>query len=196
MRRWYMNAITLVQRFEKSDIFLTMTCNPLWPEIEENLLPTDEVQNRPDLLSWLFRAKLEELKKDILKRHIFGKVAAFMYTMEFKKWGLPQAHFLITIDGNYKLLTLEVYDRFVCADFPGKETNSYLYSLVTQRMMHGPCGSLNPKNSCIMKKGYCKFKYPRNFVEQTTKEKNWYPIYRRWNTGKNVKIRGYFLDNT
>ncbi|XP_049361968.1 uncharacterized protein LOC125826651 [Solanum verrucosum] len=49
MRRRYMDAIALVQRFGKPDIFLTITCNPSWPEIEEKLISTDEVQNRPDL---------------------------------------------------------------------------------------------------------------------------------------------------
>lgn len=62
-----------------------MTCNPSWLEIKQILLPTDEVQNRSDLICQIFRAKLEELKKDILRKHIFDKVAAFMYTIEFQK---------------------------------------------------------------------------------------------------------------
>lgn len=59
-----------------------MTCNPSWPEIKHHMLSTDEAQNRPDLVSRVFRAKIEELKVDILKRYIFGKVAAFMYAIE------------------------------------------------------------------------------------------------------------------
>jgi hypothetical protein len=37
MRRRYMDAIALVQRFGKPDIFLTMTCNPKWDEIKREL---------------------------------------------------------------------------------------------------------------------------------------------------------------
>ena len=74
MRRRYMDAIALVQRFGRLDIFLTITCNSFWPEIKENLLASDEAQNRPDLICRVFHAKLEELKKDLLKKHIFGKV--------------------------------------------------------------------------------------------------------------------------
>ena len=37
MRRWYMDAMSLVQRFGKPDIFLTMTCNPNWDEIKREL---------------------------------------------------------------------------------------------------------------------------------------------------------------
>jgi len=69
MRQRYMDAITLVQHFGKPDIFFTMTCNPSWPEIEEYLLSTDEAQNRPDLICRVFKAKVEELKTDILKKN-------------------------------------------------------------------------------------------------------------------------------
>lgn len=34
MLRRYMDGMTLVQRYEKSDIFFTITCNPNWPEIK------------------------------------------------------------------------------------------------------------------------------------------------------------------
>nr|XP_016509877.1 PREDICTED: uncharacterized protein LOC107827294 [Nicotiana tabacum] len=152
MHRRYMDAIALVQRFGIPDIFLTMTCNPCWPEIQENLLSTDKAQNRPDLVSRIFQAKLEELKKDILKRQIFGKVAAFMYTIEFQKRGLPHAHFLIILDEKYKILTPEAYDQFVCAELPDPKRNSALFKLVTQHMLHGPCGQLNPASPSMKKK--------------------------------------------
>ncbi|KAM3218168.1 hypothetical protein P3L10_022698 [Capsicum annuum] len=63
----YMDAIALVQHFGKPNLFITMTCNPSWPEIKEYLASVDEAQNRPDLISRVFRAKIEELKIDILK---------------------------------------------------------------------------------------------------------------------------------
>lgn len=56
--------MALVQRFEKPDVFLTITCNPNWLEIKQELGYNDEVQNRPDLVARIFRAKLEELKID------------------------------------------------------------------------------------------------------------------------------------
>lgn len=72
-----MNAMSLVQHFEKPDIFLTITCNPSKKIYCQQI----KLQNRPDLICRVFREKLEELKKDILKMHMFGKVAAFMYTI-------------------------------------------------------------------------------------------------------------------
>ncbi|XP_060212641.1 uncharacterized protein LOC132640178 [Lycium barbarum] len=63
-------------------------------------------------------------------------------------------------------------------------------------MMHGPCGTLNPTNSCMKKKGYCKFKYHKSYANETSKGQNSYPIYRRRDTGKFVKIRAQYLDNS
>ncbi|KAK4395924.1 hypothetical protein Sango_1746700 [Sesamum angolense] len=63
MRKRYMDAMTLVQKYGKLDIFLTMTCNPNWTEITNKKLDHELPQNRPDLFARVFRAKLEELKR-------------------------------------------------------------------------------------------------------------------------------------
>jgi len=60
--------------------------------------------------------------------------------------------------------------------------------------MHDHCGHLNPANSC-MKNGYCKFNYPKDFADRTSKGKNSYPIYKRRHTSEVIKIREQFLDN-
>ncbi|XP_070030070.1 uncharacterized protein [Nicotiana sylvestris] len=196
MRQRFMDAIAPVQHFGKPDLFITMTCNPSWTEIKEHLIPTDESHNRHDLISRVFREKIEEFEKDILKRNIFGKVAAFMYTIEFQKRGLPHAHFLIILTNEYKILTPEAYDNIISAEIPDENAEPDLHSLVLKHMMHDPCGNLNPTNSCIKKKGYCKFKYPKGFADQTSKGIESYPIYRRRNTRLVVKIREQYLDNS
>ncbi|GJS72867.1 uncharacterized protein Tco_0705708 [Tanacetum coccineum] len=45
MRRRFLDAMTLVQDAGKPDIFLTMTCNPNWPEIVENLYEGQTAQD-------------------------------------------------------------------------------------------------------------------------------------------------------
>jgi len=62
-------------------------------------------------------------------------------------------------------------------------------------VIHGPCGELNSTSSC-MKKGYCKFKYAKELVDETTKGKSSYLIYRRHNTTNYVEIRKHLLDNS
>lgn len=63
MRRRFLDAMTLVQDDGKPDLFITMTCNPQWPEIHDNLKPGQTAQDRPDLVSRVFRAKIEYLKE-------------------------------------------------------------------------------------------------------------------------------------
>ncbi|XP_071905155.1 uncharacterized protein [Coffea arabica] len=128
MRRRYMDAMTLVQRYGKPDIFLTMTCNPSWPEIKNHLLETDESQNRPDLITRVFRAKIEQLKEDLFKKHLFGHVAAYTYVIEFQKRGLPHAHFLIILKQQSKMFSPEEYDKIVSAELL-IGTNHHIYIL-------------------------------------------------------------------
>ncbi|XP_070018516.1 uncharacterized protein [Nicotiana sylvestris] len=73
-------------------------------------------------------------------------------------------------------------------ELPDSKKDRDLYSLVIKHMMHGPCGKVNPTNIC-MKNNNCKFKYPKDFAEQTSKGKNSYPIYRRRRTREAVEVR-------
>ena len=113
MRKRYMDAMTLVQRFGKPDIFLTMTCNPNWFEIKQELGPSEEVRNRPDLVVRIFRAKLEELKHVLFVRQIFGEVVAYVYVIEFQKRGLPHMHLLIILKSSSKIYAPENFDQIV-----------------------------------------------------------------------------------
>ncbi|KAG7977529.1 hypothetical protein I3843_05G036100 [Carya illinoinensis] len=100
-----------------------MTCNPSWKEILDELKPHEEVQNRPDLITRIFKAKLEDLKNELFKREIFGKVAAYVYTIEHKKRGLPHVHFLIILQKDWQIYAPESFDEIVSAEIPDKTKN-------------------------------------------------------------------------
>lgn len=51
-----------------------MTCNPTWKEITDNLMHGEKADDRPDLVSRAFRAKLEELKDDIVKKNYLARL--------------------------------------------------------------------------------------------------------------------------
>ncbi|XP_027151874.1 uncharacterized protein LOC113751927 [Coffea eugenioides] len=195
MRRRYMDAMSLVQRYGKPDIFPTMTCNKNWPEIKKLLLPTDKVENRPDLISRVFRAKLEDLKDELLKKNIFGKIAAYTYVIEFQKRGLPHAHFLIILKQGWKMYSPKSYDRVVCAELPDASRHPYLHELVVKHMMHGPCGAMNPNCPCMKQHLGCKDNYPKEFTETTRHSHNSYPLYRRRDFQQSIIVRGHPLDN-
>lgn len=58
-------------------LFITFTCNHKWPKLVD-FLKTYRLRPEgwPDLVSRLFKIKLEHLVKDIKKGDIFGKVKA------------------------------------------------------------------------------------------------------------------------
>ncbi|XP_035843868.1 uncharacterized protein LOC118490374 [Helianthus annuus] len=174
MRRRFLDAMTLVQDDEKPDIFLTMTY----------------------LVSRVFRAKLEDLKEQLFKKHILGEVKAYVYVIEFQKRGLPHAHFLLIMYQQHKINNADHYDKVVCAEIPNKQRHPKLHEMVVKHMIHGPCGNLRLSSPCMQgDPKICRFHYPRQFSEQTTQGEDAYPLYRRRDTGIEVDVRGKTLDN-
>ena len=51
MKARFQDAMALVQVIGKPNFFITVTCNPDWPEIKDSLLPVQSAQERPDLTS-------------------------------------------------------------------------------------------------------------------------------------------------
>lgn len=66
--------MSMVTRFGKPDLFLTMTSNPDWLEIRENLYQHQTASDRPDLVTRVFNMKLKELIHDVVVEKIFGAV--------------------------------------------------------------------------------------------------------------------------
>ena len=77
------------------DAFVTMTCNPEWPEIKNNLLPGETANDRPDLVARVFYLKLQSLLIDL--RSCFGRAVGVMHAVEWQKRGLPHAHILVIL---------------------------------------------------------------------------------------------------
>ena len=83
MQQRFLNAMAIVQRFGKPDYFITMTCNPYWEEVTSNLEPGQTPQDRPDLVSRVYRAKLRSVMDLLIKKKYFGEVAAYVHVTEF-----------------------------------------------------------------------------------------------------------------
>ena len=82
MNQNYMDAMSIISKYHKPDLFLTITCNPKWREITENLAPNEKAFDRPDLVSRVFNLKLRALLDDINKKSVLGHTVAHVYVVE------------------------------------------------------------------------------------------------------------------
>lgn len=163
MIQLYQDAMAIVRKYGKPDLFITFTCNPAWQEILDELKYDQTAQDRPDLVARVFHLKLECFLKDITKNDIFGKVIAYTYVIEFQKRGLPHCHMLLILEDSCKLRNVDHYNQCVKAEFPDQSQFPEAFETVSKMMIHGPCGVLNPRAPC-MKNGKCEKKVPKNIL--------------------------------
>ena len=117
MHQRYLDGMAIARHFKKIDIFLTMTANPGWPEIRCEVLYGQQVTDHPDLVSHVFQLKKKALMHAVLKDGIFGPCVAHVYAIEFQKRGLPHMHLLLFLKTGYKLLSPEIVDNIICAQW-------------------------------------------------------------------------------
>ncbi|CAL8141391.1 unnamed protein product [Orchesella dallaii] len=197
MHQHYQDAMAIVTKFGKPDIFVTMTCNPKWKEIVENLESWQRAEHRPDLVARVFNLKLKELLEDIKSKNkfLFGEVLAIIYVIEFQKRGLPHAHILIILAKDFKIKSTEDIDRIVKAEIPDKEKSPRLFEIVTKNMIHTPCGSINPSSPCMID-GKCSKGFPKSFQEKTLGNIDGYPQYQRRVGRTATDSKGNKIDNS
>ncbi|GBP88960.1 hypothetical protein EVAR_87732_1 [Eumeta japonica] len=149
LHEYTQDAFTYVRNYGRPDLFITMTCNPAWPEITTELMPGQNSTDRHDLTARVFKKKVQKLVALLTKGKIFGDVKCFN-SIEWQKE----------------------------CEIPNPETDRKLYDTVTKNMIHGPCGALNSSSPC-MKEGKCTKKYPRALLKDTQTNDKGYPLYRR-----------------
>ncbi|RKP15798.1 hypothetical protein ROZALSC1DRAFT_1977, partial [Rozella allomycis CSF55] len=59
MLQLYQDSMAIVREFGKPDLFITVTCNPSWPEIKDNLMLNQTEQDRPDIVARVFNQNLK-----------------------------------------------------------------------------------------------------------------------------------------
>ena len=79
------DCMAIVRKYGKPHLFITYTASGKWEETKESCFPGQDPKNRPDIVDRVFNAKLEELKKDLFKRHVLGRVRAYSYVIEYQK---------------------------------------------------------------------------------------------------------------
>ncbi|XP_021971485.1 uncharacterized protein LOC110866652 [Helianthus annuus] len=77
MQQKYLDAMALCKSFGYPDFFITITCNPKWPEVKRFLKDsTIKAEDRPDILCRLFKIKLDSILKDLKDSNYLGEINA------------------------------------------------------------------------------------------------------------------------
>ena len=77
------DAMAIIKKYGKPDLFITFTCNPKSRERTENLYPGQTANDRPDLVIRVFKLKLNNPLNDIYKHGVLGKVVTHVQVIEF-----------------------------------------------------------------------------------------------------------------
>ncbi|XP_076903118.1 uncharacterized protein LOC143558087 [Bidens hawaiensis] len=195
MMQNYLDAMCLCRWYGYPDFFLTITCNPGWPEVKRFLKDTNlNSEDMPDILCRIFKMKLDSMIKLLKDKALFGKIKAAIYTIEFQKRGLPHAHICLFIAPENKIHNPSHIDNFISSEIPDKVTEPDLYQLVSDHMLHGPCGEANPSCSCMIDRE-CSKNFPKRFQNETSIDSNGFPLYKRRDNGRYVVKKGINLDN-
>ena len=166
----YQDAMATVRKYGKLDYFITVTCNPAWPDINKALLPGQNAADRPNIVARVFRGQLNKLLHKIVDDGIFRRSLAHMQVIEFQKRALPHAHLLLIVNRDNKLRTVDDINKTVCTEIQADEE---LQRIVLHCMVHR-C------NSTCQKDGKCTKHFPKPFAEYTSWEDNeTIPKYRR-----------------
>ncbi|XP_021986828.1 uncharacterized protein LOC110883349 [Helianthus annuus] len=119
---------------------------------------------------------------------------ADLYTIEFQKRGLPHCHLLLWVDEAHKIKDASQLDEYISTEIPDPINEPTLYKIVTDSMMHGPCGMARPNSPC-MALGSCTKKFPKDYEPFTRFDENDYARYRRRQSTHFVQKNGISLDN-
>ena len=183
MAQRYQDAIAIVRETRRPSVFLTMTCNPRWPEIVNAIHGNGRAEDHPVIVARVFKQKLDALQKQLLDEDILGKVVAIVSVVEFQYRGLPHAHMLLIFDAVDAHLSVDTIDGICCAEIPADDGDTYrseLRAKVLAHMIHNDCEA-NPRACmCCERTGRCRWSFPKAFSNETTwTDAERYPRLRR-----------------
>jgi len=87
------DALAIARQHGKPSIWLTMTTNPLWDEIQSKLRPGQTVFDISGIVCRAFHGRLDKLKSFL--RQNFGGLVYEIGVIEFQKRGLPHAYIVV-----------------------------------------------------------------------------------------------------
>nr|GEY64168.1 hypothetical protein [Tanacetum cinerariifolium]GEY66942.1 hypothetical protein [Tanacetum cinerariifolium] len=146
--------------------------------------------DRPEVGTRVFKMKLIGLLEDLTKHHILRKYCSVVYVIKFQKRGLPHAHILLWLEEEFKCRTPDQINDIILAELPCPTNDPDAYKLVSEFMLHGPCG-VEAKHAPCTNEGKCSKHYPKKSLAETIINEDGYPVYRR-RDNKITAVKGKF----
>ncbi|KAJ6003691.1 hypothetical protein N7522_006383 [Penicillium canescens] len=155
------DSLAIARQLAKPSLFLTMTTNPNWPEIQSQLLPGQHFTDIPAVVCRAFHGRLCGLKA--FMREKFGGLLYEICVTEFQKRGLPHAHLVVKLQHE---LPLSQLDGFICAELPDPDEDPALHAAIGRFHMHSQ-NHLDRSTSRCNRDGRCIYEYPQSINNQT-----------------------------
>uniref|UniRef100_A0A453C8N7 Helitron helicase-like domain-containing protein n=2 Tax=Aegilops tauschii subsp. strangulata TaxID=200361 RepID=A0A453C8N7_AEGTS len=221
----YQDAMAICRWAGYPDLFITFTCNPKWPEIQDmlDLIPGQKPEDRPDIVARVFMLKLKELMNDIKNEKCFGQTIASKFTNQLQLYycldDCPKSFLLIFLYLHAVVYTIEFQKRglphahilvFLHPDDkdPSPSQIDKIISAEIPDKNSDPDGYEAVQNYMIhgpcgqahpkspcMVDKSCAKHFPKSFCTETTIDEDNYPVYRRRDDGNTVDKNGVKLDN-
>ena len=91
----YHDALAAIRKLGRPTFFVTVSCNPNWPDVRNVLLPGQKRVDRPDILARVFARKKEEIIRRITREKVPVDTIEHFLVIEFQRRGLPRAHIAV-----------------------------------------------------------------------------------------------------
>ena len=105
---------------DKSDLFIIIICNLQWIELLLAAFSDQTAQDRLELVTRLFKLKLNVLLHELIDLHVFDNVVGYVYTIEYQKRDLSHVHILLIFEQNGKSRISDIIDCMICAEISDK----------------------------------------------------------------------------
>ncbi|GJV69191.1 DNA helicase [Tanacetum coccineum] len=134
---------------------------------------------------------------DLFQKQVLNLLYVFvvLYTVEFQKRGLPHCYTLLWIDEYVQPHQDEDIDMYVSVELSSQHADPQGYRIVSELMMHGPCGLANLSATCTQNNSRCKKDFPKEYCNQTYVDKSRFVHYKRRDTGVTTTRQNVGLDN-
>jgi hypothetical protein len=179
-RAWCSNqvadSLALCRQFGRPSLFITMTTNPRWPEIEDKLGRDQTASDLPQVVVRVSRAKMKYLIK--LLESGSGGFLYLIYVVEFQKRGLPHCHILVKLRHEP---SFEAIDGLVLATLPNREEDLQLHEIISRCNLHPQTHLQNPLSRCN-RLGKCQYGFPQQLQSHTSMDEHGRMHLRRLKT--------------